>query len=565
MSRNKKKKREAPLMPPRLPMPIADIAAIVERTKGALSAEDHMTLKSAVDTLAVAMSIIEFMTSELQAKRTSLERFRHMLFGTKTEKTDQVLGEGHTPAPTGTAQTDKLDSGKAQPVPRTPPEGHGRNGAAAYTGAQKVHVTHASLHRGDGCPGCAKGRVYPLEEPTKLVRVTGMAPLGATIYECDRLRCNLCGEVFTAPAPPGVGNQKYDASAAAMVGILRYGTGVPFYRLEKLQDKLGIPLPASTQWELAEGAAQDLTPVHEEYIRTAAQARLLHNDDTTMKILKLTREQRAAALAKDADEERTGVFTSGIVAIQGGQRIALFFTGARHAGENLAEVLKRRSPDLPPPLQMCDGLSSNTANDCETVLCECIIHGRRNFVEVAASFPDEVRIVLHTLAEVYKIDARARKEQMTPQERLQLHQTHSQPLIMCLQQWLQAQFDERKVEPNSVLGKAITYMKNHWTGMTRFLHVVGAPLDNNINEQALKLVVLSRKNSLFYKTVNGAHVGDVFMSLIHTADLNGVNVFEYLVAVLRHRKESAACPADWMPWNYQATLARLARGPDPPS
>lgn len=558
---NKKKRR--PPSPPRLPVPIDQIAAIVERTKGTLSAADHAALKSAVDTLAAAMDIIGFMTSELQAKRTSLERLRHMLFGTQTEKTDKVLGAGA--APTGTRDAANPDGHEAQAVPRTRPAGHGRNPATAYTGAEKVHVAHASLHRGDDCPGCTKGRVYPLEEPAKLVRVTGMAPLGATVYECDRLRCNLCGEVFTAPALPGVGNSKYDESAAGMVGLIKYGTGVPFYRLERLQEKMGIPLPASVQWELVQEAAQALAPVHEEMIRTAAQAPLLHNDDTTMKILHLTREQRAAMLAKDANEERTGVFTSGILAIEGGRRIALFFTGARHAGENLAEVLKRRKADLPPPLQMCDGLSSNTANDCETVLCECIIHGRRNFVEVAGSFPEEVRVVLHTLAEVYKIEARAREEQLTPQERLQLHQTHSKPLMEGLQRWLQAQFDERKVEPNSVLGKAITYMKNHWPGMTRFLHVIGAPLDNNINEQALKLVVLYRKNSLFFKTTNGAHVGDVFMSLIHTGELNGINVFEYLVAVLRHREQSAACPADWMPWTYEVTLARETGGPDPPA
>jgi transposase len=564
MSRNKKKKRH-PRLPPPVPVPMEELAGIVERTKGALSAEEHTKLKTAMDTLASAMDLIAFLTSELQTKRTSLERLRHMLFGVKTEKTAEVLGEGQTPGPADAAQTDKADSGEGQPAPRPRPEGHGRNGAAAYTGAQKVQVSHPSLHTGDGCPGCAQGRVYPLNEPTKLVRITGMAPLGATVYECDRLRCNLCGEVFTAPAPPGVGNKKYDESAASMVGMMKYGAGLPFYRLEKLQEKLGIPLPASTQWELVREVAPDLAPAHEELVRTAAQSSLFHNDDTTMKILKLTREQRAAALAKDANEERTGVFTSGIVAIEGGRRIALFFTGARHAGENLAEVLKRRSPDLPPPLQMCDGLSSNTANDCETVLCECIIHGRRNFVEVAASFPEEVRFALHTLAEVYKIDARARKDELTPQARLQLHQTHSQPLMEGLQKWMQAQFDERKVEPNSVLGKAIQYMKNHWTGMTRFLHVPGAPLDNNINEQALKLVVLYRKNSLFYKTVNGAHVGDIFMSLIHTAELNGINVFEYLVAVLRHREECAARPADWMPWTYQATLARLTCGPGPPA
>jgi transposase len=561
MSRNKKKRN--PPSVPRLPVPIAEIAAIVERAKGTLSAEDHTVLKSAVDSLAAAMDVIDFMTSELQAKRTSLERLRHMLFGTQSEKTDKVLGAGA--APTGTQEAGKSTVDEAQAVPRTRRAGHGRNPAAAYTGAEQVHVAHAALRRGDDCPGCAKGRIYPLEEPAKLVRITGMAPLGATVYACDRLRCNLCGEVFTAPAPPGVGEQKYDESAASMVGLVKYGAGVPFYRLERLQEKMRIPLPASVQWELVQEAAKALAPVHEELIRTAAQAPLLHNDDTTMKILHLTREQRAAALAKDADEERTGVFTSGIVAIEGGRRIALFFTGARHAGENLAEVLKRRSADLATPLQMCDGLSSNTANDCETVLCECIIHGRRNFVEVANSFPEEVRCVLHTLAEVYKIDARARAEGLSPQGRLLLHQTHSQPLMAGLKQWLEGQFDERKVEPNSVLGKAITYMNNHWTGMTRFLHVAGAPLDNNINEQALKLVVLYRKNSLFFKTVNGAHVGDVFMSLIHTGELNKINVFEYLVAVLRHAAQSAVCPADWMPWTYEATLAHIARGPEPPT
>jgi hypothetical protein len=312
-------------------------------------------------------------------------------------------------------------------------------------------------------------------------------------------------------------------------------------------------------------AGEPLTPAHEALIRRAAQGSVLHNDDTTMKVLKLTREQRAAALADDVSEERTGVFTSGIVATGDGHRIALFFTGARHAGENLGAVLERRAAELPAPIQMCDALSSNTTSDFETLLSHCISHARRKYVEVAESFPEEVRFVLQTLREVYKTDARARQEGLTPEERLQRHKTESEPRMNALEQWMQAQFDERKVEPNSSLGEAIRYMQKYWTQLTLFLREGGAPLDNNVCERALKKAILHRKNSLFYKTLNGARVGDIFMSLIHTAELNDVGPFDYLVALLRHADEVRADPDQWMPWNYRATLARYTAGTGPPT
>src|SRR5208337_4222783 len=160
--------------------------------------------------------------------------------------------------------------------------------------------------------------------------------------------------------------------AGSMVGLLKYGAGLPFNRIEKLQDGMGIPLPAATQWDLVQAAAKTLAPAHEELLNQAAQATVLYNDDTTMKVLQLTRKQRAAALADDAGGERTGIFTSGIVATHTGRQIALFFTGVRHAGENLAAVLARRSADLPAPIQMCDGLSRNVPSEFDTVLASCL-------------------------------------------------------------------------------------------------------------------------------------------------------------------------------------------------
>ena len=545
---------------PALDFPIEQIEAILERAKvGAISAAEYAQLKSVIQTFAL-------LKEELQSQKTSIQRLKRMMFGASTERTRDVLGADSVAHQAGGAvgadATDEQEVGSNTQERR---DGHGRHSAAAYMGAQKVQIPHPSLQRGDACPDCAGGKVYPMKDPSVRVRFSGVAPLQAKVYECARLRCGLCGQTYTANAPEGVGEQKYDETVPAVIGLLRYGVGLPHNRIEKLQANFGIPLPTSTQYELVEGAAHAYGPVHEKMQDYAADGTIVHNDDTTMTVLNLTPEQRAAALGDEAAKKRTGTFTSGIVSIAEGHRIALFFTGVRHAGENLTQVLERRSKTLPPPIHMCDGLDHNLPKEFETVLCRCMAHGRRGFVDVAANFPAEVRFVLNTLKEVYKIDARAREEGLDPQARLALHQKESEPLMRALRDWMTAQFEQRKVEPNSGLGEAIGYMDKKWQGLTAFLRIAGAPLDNNITERALKRAIQHRKNSLFFKTLNGARVGDTFMALIHTAELNEVNAFDYLVALLRYREQVAASPAEWMPWTYQMTRARLSAGPDPPA
>jgi transposase len=407
------------------------------------------------------------------------------------------------------------------------------------------------LKHGDRCPECEKGNVYGQKDPKVLVRIVGQAPLAATVYSLERLRCGTCGQVFTAQEPEGVGAEKYDETAAAMIAQLKYGSGTPFYRLEQLQGQLGIPLPAATQWEVVEEAAELLKPARDELIRQAAQGEVVHNDDTSMRVLRLVREP---------SDERTGVFTSGIVSTGEGRKIALYFTGRQHAGENLAEVLQQRAKHTSPPIQMCDALSRNVpklAAGVEILLANCLAHGRRQFVEVAANFPDQCRYVLEMVGQVYGHDAEARERSLTPDQRLQFHQAHSGPVMEQLHHWLQAQFAERKTEPNSGLGKAITYLLRHWKALTLFLRKAGTPLDNNIVERALKRAVLHRKNALFYRTLNEAEVGDLFMSLIHTCQLCGANSFDYLTELQRHAQKLATEPAEWMPWNYRETLERI--------
>ena len=473
--------------------------------------------------------------------KTALHALIERLLGpAKTEKLASVFANDNSPAP------------QAAPPRMEEPAGHGRNGAQAFSGAHKVAIEHQQLAWGDRCPDCGRGKVYVQKEPKALVRIVGQAPLAATIYELQRLRCNACGQVFTAQEPEGVGPEKYDETAAAMIAQLKYGSGVPFNRLERMEELMGIALPAATQWEVVAEAAEVIQPAHDELIRQAAQGEVLHNDDTSMRVLRLVREP---------SDQRTGVFTSGIVSTGAGRKIALYFTGRQHAGENLAEVLRRRAPGLSGPIQMCDALSRNVpklSEGVEILVANCLAHGRRQFVEVAQSFPQECRYVLEVLGRVYYHDAQVRQQGLSAQERLRFHQEHSAPVMEELYRWLQAQLAQKKTEPNSTLGKAITYLLRHWNGLTVFLRQAGAPLDNNICEQVLKRAVLHRKNALFYRTLNGAEVGDLFMSLIHTCQLNAANSFQYLIELQRHAPQLAANPSEWMPWNYRETLERNA-------
>jgi transposase len=498
----------------RVEVNLDELDQIIDRsTRAPLSESEGQKLKTAIHAMA----------EKLERKRS-------------TEKTSAVL-------PPDAAPAGKVETGESAPA------GHGRHGAAAFTGANRVSVAHATLHAGDRCPECREGKVYRQKEPATLIRFVGHAPLEATAFEMERLRCNACGQVFAADEPEAVGAEKYEETAVAMIAVLKYGTGVPFQRLERLQEHLGMPLPATTQWDLMAAGAKRIRPALEELIRQAAQGRVMHNDDTGMRILRLTREP---------GDKRTGTFTSGIVSLVGAWTIALFFTGWKHAGENIAEVLKQRARELPAPIQMCDALSRNTPKGVETLLANCLAHGRRQVVEVVDNFPEECRYVLETLGGVYHHDAQAREQGLSAEHRLRFHQEHSGPLMKGLHEWMEAQLAEHKTEPNSGLGKAISYLLNHWPKLTLFLKEPGAPIDNNVVERALKKAILNRKNALFYKTLNGAGVGDLFMSLIHTCELNGANPFDYLTQLQRHADELKQNPSEWMPWNYRETLARLA-------
>ena len=546
-----------------------------------LNEADYLIIEGMIETVI-------FLSRALEEKDVSIKRLMRMVFGVSTESSKNVLGgsrkdgmedvqdgqggevgqggedaQGGTAckSPEATATADEHTGegdGEGDGEDRHK-KGHGRNGAHAYTGAGRIFVPNAALKPGDRCPECLKGKLYRIKTPKVIVRVTGTAPLSARVFELESLRCNLCGEVFNAQAPAEVGEEKYDETCGAMIALLKYGSGFPFYRLEGLQNSLGIPLPASTQWEIVEQIADKVYPACEELIRQAAQGEVLHNDDTTMKILALRKgaTDHDQQSADKGGTSRTGVFTSGIVSVKEGRKIALFFSGRKHAGENLDDILQKREAGLGPPIQMCDALSRNIPEGLKTILAHCLSHARRKFVDVVCYFPDECRYLIEALAEVYHYDDIAKEENMSADERLKFHQEKSGPVMEHLKLWLVEQIESKKIEPNSQLGNAISYMLKYWERLTLFLRVPKAPLDNNVCEQILKRAILHRKNSLFFKTEFGAYIGDIFMSLIHTCYLSRVNPFDYLVALQKHHHHLFKTPHLWMPWNYKNTISSL--------
>jgi transposase len=524
------------------------LAGLSERLEsGNISASDCRTLKALI-------SIYGWLIKLLTEQKLSIKRLKRV-FSIKTEKSEKILKE---------AECSKGAKGSSLPDECKKGKGHGRNGVSAYQNVERIKIEHEQLKPGAKCPECPKGKLYQLKKPAFVIRLTGNAPINGRIYELERLRCSSCQKIFKASLPEEAGKKKYDERAGAVISLLKYGNGFPFYRLENLQKEFGIPLPATTQWELAEGVGNIGFPIYRELIDQGAQGEVIHNDDTGVKILSLLsdikqeRKERIGGAQQKGDKagERSGMFTTGIVSKVGKREIALYFSGRNHAGENLEKLLSSRSQSLGPPVQMCDAEARNKPKEAKTEMSNCLVHGRRKFFDLADTFPSECRIVIEALAKAYGIDRITKEQEMSPAERLRYHQNHSGPVMSKLRDWLDKQFEERKVEPNSSLGSAVKYMINHWEKLTAFLRIESAPLDNNAAERILKKVILHRKNSYFYRTEVGSAIGDILMSIIQTCNLAKVNAFEYLVSIQKHAGKVLLNPEQWLPWNYK-TAAKI--------
>jgi hypothetical protein len=526
-----------------------DSEALIARLQGdALTAQDRRVLEQ-------VLRWYFWLLFALQEARFSLKRLRALVFGEKPKKrtappTDPFATPRESDEVTNAAgrktQGDRTSAAVERP-------GHGRWGAQVYSGAARVECRHEELVAGERCPVCGRGRLYSVE-PGSEVHLDGHALLSAVRYALEKFRCSACGQVFTAAVPAKVGTEKYSPRARAVLVLGRYYLGVPLYRLEEYQAMVGVPVSDATQWDQIERVADCAYPVFEQLKILAAQGEVIYQDDTHVRILSLIAENRQA-YAEETPAERTGMYTTALVAQQGTQTICLYFAGRAHAGENLEALLTHREADRGKPLVMSDALASNAADEGALIRCHCLAHGRRKFSELEEVFPTECAVVIEALKQVFDHEEEARVQQMSAEARLGYHQQYSGPIMAHLKHWLDAQFEERTVEPNSSLGKAFQYLLTHWQTLTRFLEVPGAPLENNTAERALKLAIRQRKNSLFYATDYSAYIASMLTSLIATCLQAGVNALEYLVALQEHRMAVFGDPAAWLPWNYHTHRA----------
>ncbi len=436
---------------------------------------------------------------------------------------------------------------------RDPSQNHGRYSAADYTGCAQVTLL-SELQAGNSCPDCAEGglsgKLYAVEAGV-LIRLQGQPLIGGTCYTVEKLRCALCGQQYGAEVPPAIAEApKYDVSCRTNIAVSHYYFGMPFKRLETWQGLQGVPLADATQFDQMKLLMPVALPIYQCLVTLAPEGKTLFYDDTPNRIL----GKRTA----NASSSRRGVYTTAMVSELGALTIYLFSTSYRYARENVVPLLNTRqcrdtfltmSDAGPMNLHRGDDLAEHLV--ARWVLAFCLVHGRRTFWELSETYPPEAEFVLEQISEVYRHERHCHQAGLTDQQRLLYHQKYSGPLMEALHYWLTAKLQFGEVEPNSPLGDAMRYLLRHWIALTRFLQVPGAPLDNSLCERAIKVVIRYRRNSQYFRTLFGAQVGDVLMSLIHTAVMNKINVVDYLNTLQRHAEAVVREPEAWMPWNYR--------------
>lgn len=522
-----------------------EIDGLIDRLNGKCLQEGDYPL------LADVLRAVIWLSFSLKEKELSISRLRK-IFGIKTESARKLLRlAGRTP-PAGNEGAGENSEGEAAEKDSNKKGAHGHRPSLDYSEALVVNIAHEALKKGDVCPDCLRGKVHQLK-PGAVIRIVGQPWLQVEIYRPERLRCALCGKVFTARLASEITDgSRADISAKAIVTVLKYRGGVPFYRQGQIQEILDTPISASEIWQMTEDVADAVQPIYAALCKEAANAELVHNDDTTAKILSRMKELNES----EEKPERTGTFTSCIVAHLNstGTKIGLLFTGWKHAGENLDDLLQKRSAELPSPIQECDALSRNVPGNHDTLLGNCLAHLRRKFYELVEIWPQEVTRIIGEFSCLFANDHAAPKD---PSKRLEWHQECSAPVMERLKNYCDSLVNQRKVEPNSSMGKAIAYLNNHWEAFTLFLRVPGVPLTNNASERLAKRVVLNRKNAYFFRNETGAKIADILMSVMETCVLNDVNPHLFLIAIQKHEEDVRRHPALWLPWVYKTRLKEL--------
>lgn len=407
------------------------------------------------------------------------------------------------------------------------------------------------------CPCCNQKMHLAHKKFVTIIRLEGFSE---ERHEIETARCLRCDTKVEAASPEEKTICNFTLSAASMIICSRYIYGIPSYRFEDVSASLGYRVPDSTQWDIFENAANSLVPLFKHMEKEAAQSTVVHLDDTTARINQIQTEFKIAA-SLGHKPERTGIHATGFVGkTADNQTLVIFKTGLHHAGEIL-ETLFDTKDAVKEMILMCDASSSNTSKlpflSSRVLQTACNSHSVRKFKDFANHplFEDDVMEILKIYSDVFERDLKLRE--WSPEQRLLEHQKHSLPQMESICLKIKTDLESKRVEPNSELGKVYNYFLNHYDKLIGFCRYAGAPICNNICERVLKRAILHRKNSLFFKNLVGAAVGDIHMSILITARENGIDPKPYMNCLLENQGLVRQNPKDWLPWNFAKTLQNL--------
>lgn len=529
------------------------IAISIEEVKTLLKKAEDNQLGNESALIATLARLVLLLWQVIDEKKLSISRLRKLIFGSKSEKHKQSQNAQGSASSNQTQQTSQQTESQDVNALTTKTatkrkKGHGRLSASRYTQAKIVNCVNKEISSGSDCPSLCGGRLYDTKKPQPFIKLEGSAILSATNYVRETLRCKICHQRFTAKLPDEVKYEKYDITADVALVLHKYECALPFYRISQIQTAVGVPISSSTQYSRVEALADKVFPIYRELEKIATSSYLLHQDDTTVRILSVMKENK-----KLPKKQRKSTYTTGIASRLDKHNVVLYYSGKGYSGENLSKLLKTRPLELKKALVVGDAEKKNWLDDFKekVIKCLCLAHARRRFVDSEAAYPEKCKKVLDDLAQVYHNDSLTKD--LTPEQRLDYHKTHSKPIMNELIKWIVKQLNENIEEESSSLGKALLYMKRHWYYLTQFLRIPSVPLDNNLLERLLRKVVIYRKNALFYKTEHSAIIGDIHLSIIGSCKLNNVNPFNYLVSLGNNASDVRKNPSKWLPWNYLNT------------
>lgn len=478
--------------------------------------------------------------------------------------------------PPGANGGDDDDDDDGQEGDEDPPEparkGHGRHGAGAFTSAKEhLHALGIGI-LGALCAACRIGRMSRYRDKV-IVRVVGQSLFGAERHILEQARCRNCGLIVRADGQEmlldGVGTEyvTYHWSACAMLIVMHYFAGAPFKRLEALHQGWGVPMPDANQWQMVDRCDDLLAPLYKALERHGIRnATTLRIDDTGSMVIALRRQiqEEIAALqllGESSRDVRTGINATAVYLETERAKIVLFFTGRHHAGEIVDQMLAHRAQGASKIVKVTDAASKNFDHVHGDVLEEavCNAHAFLKFRAIKETFPAEYAIAGEVYKNVFHNDDEAKARGLVPVERMHFHRTHSKPQMERLWQMCKEKIEAKLVEPHSPLWEPLSFIVNQWERLTRFYEVPGVPLDTNVVEQTLIIPVRYLAGSFAYKTQNGADVGDRHMSLVATANANGVEPVAYLTECLQNHRDLAQRPEHYLPWVYKERIENSRR------